>query len=152
MIDHRRAVLALFVVAALIVGTAGYDSVQSERSADVNVATDADAYLALEPTGTTIENESTGPVLKLTNQFGTSVDVSITDLSTNGGVAVQGLTDTSLGTGDATSLEVTCTTANDGTVTVDIEATGDGIAFETTETVAVSCEGASTTTTTTTTA
>lgn len=150
MIDHGRAVLALFVIAALIVGTAGYDSVQSERSADVNVANDADAYLALEPTGTSIENGSTGTVLVATNQFGTSVDVSYTDVSTSDGVAVQGLTATSLGTGETSSLEVTCTTASDGTVTVDIEATGDGIAFEKTETIAVSCEGSSTTTTTTT--
>jgi len=146
--DHGRTVLALFVVAALIVGTAGYDSIQSERSADVEVADDADAYLALEETGATIQNGSTGDVLELTNQFGTSIDVSVTDVSTSGGVTNQGLTASSLGTGATAAIEVSCTSDSDGTITVDIEAAGDGIRFETTKTVAVECESSSTTTTT----
>mgnify|MGYP006276002619 CR=1 FL=1 len=151
MIDHGRAVLAMFVIAALIVGTAGYDTIQGDRSADVDVANDTDAYLALQETGTGIENGSTGNVLEVTNQFGTSIDVTITDVSTSDGVTYQNLNDrngdetgdtAALGTGETAKLEVSCTSASAGSVTVDIEATGDGITFETTTTVAVQCESA----------
>jgi hypothetical protein len=153
--DHGRVVLSLFVVAALIVGTAGYDSIQGDRSADVDVANDADAYLALEETGNTIQNGKAGTVLLLRNQFGTSVDLSITDVSTTDGVTYQGLqvsgVDTgdtaTLGTGDTARLQVECTSHSDGSITVDIEATGDGISFETSRTVTVSCESSTTTTT-----
>jgi hypothetical protein len=140
MIDHGRAVLALFVIAALIVGTAGYDSIQGDRSADVEVASDADAYLGIQETGNTIPNGSTGSVLVLTNQFGTSVDLRISDVTTSDNVTNEGLTTSTLGAGDTAALEVTCTSASDGTITVDIEASGDGISFETTKTVAVSCK------------
>ncbi|WP_227130681.1 hypothetical protein [Halorubellus salinus] len=143
MIDHGRAVLALFVIAALIVGTAGYDSIQSERSADVNVANDADAYLALEETGTPIENGSTGPVLVVTNQFGTNVDISVTVESTSENVTSGSLTAEDLGPGKSVELQATCESNESGELIAEIEAQGDGIQFRTTTTLVVECVSSS---------
>ncbi|WP_323676729.1 hypothetical protein [Halorubellus sp. PRR65] len=143
--NHGRIVLAMFVIAALIVGTAGYDSIQGDRSADVEVANDADAYLALEETGATIENGSTGEVLRLTNQFGTTVDLVITDVETSSGVTNEGLNRSTRDPGKTATLNVTCTSASTGIITVDIEATGDGISFQTTRTITVACQSSMTT-------
>lgn len=130
--NHRRAILALFVVAATIMGTTGYSTVQSERTVDVQVTdTDANAYLGIEETGTAIENGTTGTVVELTNQFGESVDLSIR-MTTSEDITNRGLTDRTIDPGETAALEVRCrdSQTSAGTIAVDVEASGDGVSFE----------------------
>lgn len=140
--NHRRAILALFVVAAAIMGTTGFSTLQADRTVDVQVADDAQAYLQINETGTQITEGETGGVLALTNQFSESVDLSIS-VTTNDDIQSQGLDTRSIATGETATLEVNCSQTSDGTITVDIEASGDEISFEKSgREVAVDCEPA----------
>lgn len=138
--NHRRVILALFVVAAAIMGTTGFSTLQADRTVDVQVADDAQAYLQIDETGTQIKTGETGGVLALTNQFSESVDLSIS-VTTTDDIQSQGLDTRSIATGETATLEVTCSQTSDGTITVDIEASGDEISFERSgHEVAVDCE------------
>lgn len=78
--NHSRVVLGLFVVAAAVLGTAGYDVVQSERSVDVATAPDDSAYLALQRPSeppVAVTNGTSGEILHVENRFETPVDVTL---------------------------------------------------------------------------
>jgi hypothetical protein len=128
-VNHRRAILALFVVAAAITGTTGFSTLQSDRTVDVQVAGDDEAYLQIVETGTQIKKDKTGAVLKLTNQFSESVDLSIS-VTTDDDIQSQGLDTRSIDPSKTAKLEVKCSQESSGTITVDIEASGDEISFE----------------------
>ena len=128
--NHSRAILALFVVAALITGTTGYSTIQAERGVDVETAADGNAYLALEETGTAIENGTAGKAVYITNQFGTDVSVSVDVTASDSGITSQGLNRSDLAAGDTAALEVQCSTDTDQTLTVDVEAESTDISTE----------------------
>jgi hypothetical protein len=130
--NHRRAILALFVVAATIAGTTGFSTVQSDRTVDVQVADDTGAYLKLVETGDEIENGTTGEALNLTNQFAEPVELSVSVTVEDGDITNRGLTDQNIDSGGTASLEVRCqdSQTTPGTITVDVEASGDEISFE----------------------
>lgn len=148
--DHRRAILALFVAAALIAGTAGYDVVRSERSVDVAVAGDGQAYLAFddEVDDEPIENGTVGTAFEVTNSLGQSVDlradpgqkpeVSFEELNASGETG----NEVDLATNETASVEVQCDDLADGTfdLTVEFVAEGDGLSVEATRTIEVRCE------------
>ena len=140
--DHKQGILCLFITAATIMGTAGYSTIQSDRTVDVQVAGDDEAYLVINETRSTIDNGSTGTPLELTNQFAESVELSISVKSTQGDITSEGLNRTNIDPGEAAALQVKCedTQTSDGTITVDITADGDEVSFETSDRdVAVAC-------------
>jgi hypothetical protein len=134
-VNHKQGILCLFIIAATIMGTAGYSTIQSDRIVDVQVAGDDEAYLVIDETKNEIDNGSTGEPLELTNQFAESVELSISVKSTEGNITSEGLNDTIIDTGEAAALQVKCedTQTSGGIITVDITADGDEISFETSD-------------------
>ncbi len=140
--NHRRAIVGLFVVSMLVAGTAAYDVARSDRPVEVTVADDEEAYLSFEPTDEPIENGTTGTALVITNRLGQPVDLEATEKSDDD-VSLSGLNDTDLDAGDHAGVRVSCAdSAKNGshTVTVEFTATGDGVSVETTRDVDVECE------------
>lgn len=146
---HRRLILALFVLATVITGTAGYSAIQAERSVDVTVADNENAYLAVESLDQSVENGSTGDALRVTNQFGREVDLSVQETDTTGSVAYESLKDSgnevALGAGDKVSVVVRCRGTSDGTLDVMLFAESDDneLSVRTMQEVDISCESKS---------
>jgi len=135
MTNHLRVVLLLFVVAAAIVGTSGFSVIQAERSTDVAVVDDNQAYLVIETTGNEIKNGSTGTVLTVTNQFAEPVEVTATSTESPDDITVQGFNSSSIDVRETAGLEVRCgaSRTSAGTITVDLTAEGDETSFETSD-------------------
>lgn len=128
--NHQRVVLGLFVVAALIVGTAGYDTIRADRSVDVAVADDDEAYLAIERTGDAIPNGETGPILSITNHLGTAVGLDVVSRDVPDGVSDLVLSRDRLGTETETTLRARCAAAGEHSVDVRIEAEGHAVSVK----------------------
>ena len=147
---HRRLILALFVLATVITGTAGYSAIQAERSVDVTVADGEDAYLAVENTNDSITNGSTSSVLRVTNQFGREVDLTVDDIETTGSVeyeSVNGANDkVTLATGDDRTavINASCTGTDDGELEVMliVESDDNELSVRTMQVIDISCESA----------
>lgn len=146
---HRRLILALFVLATVITGTAGYSAIQAERSVDVTVADDEDAYLAVENTNDSITNGSTSSVLRVTNQFGREVDLTVDDIETTGSVeyeSVNGANDeVTLGaTGDTAVINASCAGTDDGELEVMliVESDDNELSVRTMQVIDISCKPA----------
>lgn len=145
MTDHLRIILLLFVVAAAIVGTSGYSAIQADRSTDVAVVDDDQAYIVIDETEDEIANGSTGTALTVTNQFAEPVEVTATPTHSPDGITVEGFNSTSIEVEETASLQVRCgdSRMSDGTITVDLTAEGDETSFETSDEVTVQCTNAS---------
>lgn len=148
---HRRLILALFVLATVITGTAGYSAIQAERSVDVTVADDEDAYLAVENTNDSITNGSTSSVLRVTNQFGREVDLTVDDIETTGSVeyeSVNGANDevTLEATGDDRTavINASCAGTDDGELEVMliVESDDNELSVRTMQVIDISCNSA----------
>jgi hypothetical protein len=87
-INHRYIIAGILFVTIIITGTTAYDSVTADRSVDVSVVEDGDAYLAIETRD--LENESVVPAFKLTNNLNRNADlkVDVTDPIENGASVV----------------------------------------------------------------
>ena len=125
--NHRRAILALFALAALIAGSAGYTTIQAERSVDVAVAGEGDAFLSVEAVSPVpeIENGSEGAAFVVTNRLGREVDVTIQDSDATGSVRLGGVTSTEVKNDHTTNITATCTGTTDGTLDVTVQAESD---------------------------
>jgi len=144
--DHIRLILLLFVVAAAIVGTSGYSMVQADRSTDVAVVDDDQAYIVIDETETDIPNGSTGTALEVTNQFAEPVEVTATPTHSPDGITVEGFDSSPVEVGNTADLKVRCSDSQTSaeTITVDLTAEGDETSFETSdEAVMVQCTNAS---------
>ena len=145
---HRRLILALFVLATVITGTAGYSAIQAERSVAVTVADDEDAYLAVENTNDSITNGSTSSVLRVTNQFGREVDLTVDDIETTGSVeyeSVNGANDgVMLVTGDTAVINASCAGTDDGELEVMliVESDDNELSVRTVQVIDISCKSA----------
>lgn len=143
---HKRLILALFVLATVITGTAGYSAIQAERSVDVTVADDENAYLAVENTNDSIENGSTRGVLRVTNQFGRDVDLAVEDVETTGSVeydSVGGTNgDVTLHAGEDEEIKASCTGTSDGKLEVMlfVESDDEELSVRTMQVVDISCK------------
>lgn len=122
--NHRSVVVGLFVVAAAVLGTAGYDVVQSDRSVDIGVAPDEEAYLALDRPGEPITNGTSADILYVENRFETSVDITLEEYTGDtGSVPERGLNRTGdIGPGERVALSATCSTTGTYEVQVDLHA------------------------------
>ena len=146
---HQRQILSLFVLAAVITGTAGYSSIQAQRSVDVAVANDEDAYLAVETHNQVITNGTTDSALTITNQFGRELALSVQDVTTTGSVKYDSLDNSRdrvpIETGDEINVSVTCDGTSDGTISTVIFAESDDgeISVRTMQDVIITCNAGS---------
>lgn len=145
--NHRRAIVGLFVISMLVAGTAAYDVARSDRPAEVTVADDGEAYLSFDDDGggEPIENGTVGAAFEVTNSLGQSVELSATVMSSDS-VSFEKLNasdetgeEVSLATDETASVEVRCDDSADGTLTVKFVAEGDGLSVEATRTIEVRC-------------
>jgi uncharacterized protein YcfJ len=128
-VNHRRAILALFALAALIAGTAGYTTIQAERSVDVAVADEGEAFLAVEGQTPTVENGSAEPAFEVTNQLGRQVDLTVRESYADGsvglGAVAGGERETTIDHGNSKNVTARCTGTTDGTLEVTVRAESD---------------------------
>jgi hypothetical protein len=136
-VSHRRRIAALFLVAAVAFGTAGFSVVDSERSVDVSTADDPDAYLGIADAGGTATVGNTTTALTVTNNYASPLEVAVTAPTPNVSVA-GGDGSFRLGTDTARTVEVTC-----GGVVADptlrVEASNANTSIVTREMVPVTC-------------
>ncbi|EMA09921.1 MULTISPECIES: hypothetical protein [Haloarcula] len=140
--NHQRLILSLFVLAAVITGTAGYSSIQAQRSVDVTVANNEDAYLAVETHNPEIPNGTDASALTITNRFDREIDLSVQEVTTTGSISYDSLSDSDeLGTGDSTNVDVTCDGTQDGRISTVLFAEGDNreISVRTMQEVYIEC-------------
>lgn len=168
--SHARVfalVLAVFAVLIALSGTGGYSAVEADRGVSVSVVEDDVALLGVERPGSpAAENVSDPPVLVVTNNAQTALDLEVQVSSTrdtpgagagNGSdsgvdrgqsVGSGSVTDggsVTLQPGERTIVRSTdgcgAPAANgpDGTTDVHLSAGGEGLAIELTRTVEVAC-------------
>ncbi|WP_199719448.1 hypothetical protein [Halorubrum sp. Atlit-26R] len=130
----------------MITGTAGYSAIQAERSVDVTVADDENAYLAVENTNDSIETGSTRGVLRVTNQFGREVDLTVDDVETTGSVEYDSVggtnSDVTLHADEDEEIKASCTGTSDGKLEVMlfVESDDKELSVRTMQVVDISCE------------
>ena len=141
-------VLAFTAAVGLVMGTAGFASIDADRGIEVGVADEEAAYLAVNQTTEAVETDTETELIEYENRFGTDLttfdledvrvvdggpDVDVTDFSGSG----------RLGAGETDSVNVTlqCATADPVTVTLafDVSASGEGVSVSTTYERDVTC-------------
>jgi len=87
-INHRYIIAGILFIAIIITGTTAYDSITADRSVDVSVVEDGDAYLAIETRD--LKNGSVVPAFTFTNNLNRDADlkVDVTDPIENGASVV----------------------------------------------------------------
>ena len=121
--NHRRVILSLFVIAAVITGTAGYSSIQAERSVDVAVANEGDAFLAVEGQSPSIQNGTSEDAFEVTNQLGQPVDLTVQVLTAGGDVELGSVPEETIdGDGATADIDARCTGTQDGTLEITVRA------------------------------
>lgn len=152
--NYWRLGLAVLVVTTAIVGTYGFTTVQSERNADVSVAEDPDAYLAVDYGGdaadgepVTIANGTSGTVLVVTNNLGQTVDLTL--LSASSGPAVNNVRLGSSGRNviDGESVDVVADTECDSSTQTYVElrlraesSDDEAVSIELSRSITVTCQ------------
>lgn len=142
--NHRRAILALFALAALIAGSAGYTTIQAERSVDVVVAGEGEAFLSVEAVSPTpeIENGTEDTAFVVTNRLGRDVDVTVRDFDATGSVGLGGQrSGTTVPDGHTANINATCTGTTNGSleVTVRAEAGDDEVSVQVVRSTDITC-------------
>ena len=121
--NHRRVILSLFVIAAVITGTAGYSSIQAERSVDVAVANEGDAFLAVEGQSPSIQNGTSEDAFEVANQLGQPVDLTVQVLTAGGDVELGSVSKETIdGDGATADIDARCTGTDGGTLEITVRA------------------------------
>ena len=127
--NHRRAILALFALAALIAGTAGYTTIQAERSVDVAVADEGEAFLAVERLSPQMHNGSSKAAFEVTNQLGRQVDLTVRESAADGSVELGSVAgggrETAIDDGGSKEVSARCTGTTGGTLEITVRAESD---------------------------
>ena len=91
-INHRYIIAGILFVTIIITGTTAYDSVTADRSVDVSVVEDGDAYLAIETRD--LENGTEVSAFTFTNNLNRNADlkVDVTDRIGKDGASVVNIT------------------------------------------------------------
>jgi hypothetical protein len=141
----RGVALALLVAAAVLLatGSAGFSEVGADRSTDISVASDRNAYLGIETVdgNSGIVGGDPVTVFRLTDRF--LSDVTLTGLTTGSSV-VSIVTSTPAGIGDASApleVQVRCTAETNGkTAQFTITAEGPDVEVSADRAVTITCE------------
>ena len=105
----------MLFVAIIITGTTAYDSITADRSVDVSVVENEDAYLAIETQA--LESGSVVPAFTFTNNLNRDADLSVdvTDSIGKSGTSVvnQGdLNEKTISDGKTAELKIECSDAS----------------------------------------
>lgn len=124
----RRVGLLLVVVGALALVTQAiaFSSVSANRTAELTVVDDPNAYLGMENAsdlgvGTFNGTENVSRITNNLNQDLHTLDVDVTITNDNDSLVVSDGFDGSLPAGDSTKLELSCDRGRRGTATVQVE-------------------------------
>ena len=114
-INHRYIIVGILFVAIIITGTTAYDSITADRSVDVSVVENEDAYLAIETQA--LESGSVVPAFTFTNNLNRDADLSVdvTDSIGKSGTSVvnQGdLNEKTISDGKTAELKIECSDAS----------------------------------------
>jgi len=114
-INHRYIIAGILFVAIIITGTTAYDSVTADRSVDVSVVEDGDAYLAIETQA--LENGTEVSAFTLTNNLNRNADlkVDVTDpiKKDDASVVNEGeLDEKTISNGETAELKIECSDAS----------------------------------------
>ena len=114
-INHRYIIAGILFIAIIITGTTAYDSITADRSVDVSVVEDEDAYLAIETQA--LESGSVVPAFTFTNNLNRDADLSVdvTDSIGKSGTSVvnQGdLNEKTISDGKTAELKIECSDAS----------------------------------------
>jgi hypothetical protein len=91
-INHRYIIAGILFIAIIITGTTAYDSITADRSVDISVVGNEDAYLAIETQD--LENGSVVPAFTFRNNLNRDADLSVdvTDSIQRSGASVVNIT------------------------------------------------------------
>lgn len=91
-INHRYIIAGVLFIAIIITGTTAYDSITADRSVDISVVENEDAYLAIETRD--LKNGSEVPAFIFTNNLNRDADLSVevTDSIQKSGASVVNIT------------------------------------------------------------
>jgi hypothetical protein len=137
------ALAALCVATSLALGVGGYSAVSADRTVDVAVVEDEAAYLGVEVTG--FDRCGTQALLELRNQFRGDVILDVTVAVVDADeLAVRGLHGPgTLDSGESGTVTGNLTPAggpaDDRSITLRIDATGEGVDATLTRTYPVEC-------------
>ena len=74
-INHRYIIAGVLFIAIIITGTTAYDSITADRSVDISVVENEDAYLAIETRD--LKNGTEVPAFTFTNNLNRDADLSV---------------------------------------------------------------------------
>ncbi len=125
MSRRRLLVLAAAVLGlAAVTATGGFTSASVERSVQVQVADDENAYLGFEQNVTNVENGSADLEVRISNRFGTATDLATVEVTVDG-TAVDLAGDGPIGPGETVDRTFRSVPCDDS---ISIAASGDGVA------------------------
>ena len=109
-INHRYIIAGILFIAIIITGTTAYDSITADRSVDISVVENKDAYLAIETQD--LENGSEVSAFEFTNNLNRDADLSVdvTDPIQSGASVVNegDLNEQSISDGETAELNIEC--------------------------------------------
>ena len=114
-INHRYIIAGVLFIAIIITGTTAYDSITADRSVDISVVENEDAYLAIETQD--LENGSEVPAFTFTNNLNRDADLSVevTDPIEKSGASVVNegdLNEKTISDGETATLNIECSDAS----------------------------------------
>ena len=114
-INHRYIIAGVLFIAIIITGTTAYDSITADRSVDISVVENEDAYLAIETQD--LENESVVSAFTFTNNLNRDADLSVevTDPIQKSGASVVNegdLNEKTIPDGETAELNIECSDAS----------------------------------------
>ena len=114
-INHRYIIAGVLFIAIIITGTTAYDSITADRSVDISVVENEDAYLAIETRD--LKNGSEVPAFTFTNNLNRDADLSVdvTDPIQKSGASVVNegdLNEKTISDGKTAELKIECSYAS----------------------------------------
>ena len=114
-INHRYIIAGVLFIAIIITGTTAYDSITADRSVDISVVENEDAYLAIETRD--LKNGSEVPAFIFTNNLNRDADLSVdvTDSIQKSGASVVNegdLNEKTISDGETAELNIECSDAS----------------------------------------
>ena len=113
-INHRYIIAGVLFIAIIITGTTAYDSITADRSVDISVVENENAYLAIETRD--LKNGSEVPAFTFTNNLNRDADLSVdvTDPIQKSGASVVNegdLNEKTISDGKTAKLNIRCSDA-----------------------------------------
>jgi len=136
--------LAFAAATGLVLGSAGFASIDADRGVEVSVVDEDDAYLGVNATADAVAEGESTPTLDLRNRFGGPIETVEVDAEVvvSGNATVEAVDPPeAIPVGDAAPVNVTlrCPTGGNATIAYDVTATGSDVRVDTTAEQRVAC-------------